>query len=46
MLFIVYWDALAHDIITDKLIRSSIYNQFKYMPFTGPLGLSLAHTSF
>ena len=43
MLFIVYWDSLAHIIITDKLIKLFIYNQFKYMPFTASLGLSLAH---
>ena len=43
---IVYWDSLAHIIITDKLIRSFIYNQFKYMPFTASSGLSLAHINF
>ena len=46
MLFMVNWDSLAHDIITDKLIRSFIYTQFKYMPFTASSGLSLAHISF
>ena len=38
--------SLAHDVITDNLIRPSTYNWVKYMPFTASLGLSLAHSSF
>ena len=38
--------SLAHNVITDKLVRSFIYNQFKYISFTAPSGLSLAHINF